>query len=65
MQLPPDSPDLNPIEDVWSMLKRGTSARFDEEPPGNVEDLVRMTPEEWEKLHWGKVFEMIDGCLGE
>jgi hypothetical protein len=60
MPLPPNSPDLNPIENVWAMLKRRRSARFDEEPPRNVEDLVRMTQEEWEKLHWGKVDEMID-----
>jgi transposase len=65
MPLPPDSPDLNAIENVWSMLKRRTSAPVEEEPLGNVGDLVRMTQEEWEKLDWGKVFEMIDGCLGE
>jgi hypothetical protein len=60
MPLPPNSPDLNPIENVWAMLKRRTSARFAEEPPRNVEDLVRMTQEEWEKLDWGKVDDMID-----
>jgi hypothetical protein len=60
MPLPPNLPDLNPIENVWAMLKRRTSTRFDEELPRNIEDLVRMTQEEWKKLDWKKVDEMID-----
>jgi hypothetical protein len=60
MPLPPNSPDLNLIENAWAMLKRRTSARFADERPRNVEDLVRMTKEEWEKLDWDEVDRMID-----
>jgi transposase len=43
---PANSPDLNPIENVWRLLKFRVQNRF----PHTKEDLIRYINEEWEKI---------------
>ena len=43
---PPNSPDLNPIENVWGILKNSVEKRC----PKNMEELKRFIEEEWEKI---------------
>jgi len=59
---PPSSPDLNPIENVWHMLKVRLRKRISspEKRPRNVEELVEAAQEEWERLDWGAVDKMIE-----
>ena len=46
IDFPPYSPDLNPIENLWSMLK----ARVENRLVHTVEDVERVLKEEWEAL---------------
>ena len=43
---PPQSSDLNPIEQLWSLLKR----RVSERGPWGVEQLKSVLREEWDRL---------------
>jgi transposase len=43
IKLPPYSPDLNPIENLWANLKTRIEARN----PSNIEDLKKFLLEEW------------------
>lgn len=43
---PPYSPDLNPIENVWGILKKRISARN----PRHLEELKQFITEEWDEL---------------
>ena len=42
----PQSPDLNPIENLWCSLKQKIAAR----KPSNLLELKRHTKEEWENF---------------
>jgi transposase len=44
IKLPPHSPDLNPIENLWGDLKRRIEQRF----PRNLSELRQFLTEEWE-----------------
>ena len=46
MDWPSNSPDLNPIENLWSIVKRNVEKRM----PRNLEDLKRMMVEEWNNI---------------
>lgn len=48
MTWPPQSPDLNPIENCWSQLKRQLNAY--EKPPAGVKELFERISIEWEKI---------------
>ncbi|GFV45265.1 transposable element Tcb2 transposase [Trichonephila clavipes] len=48
MELPACSPDLNPIEHVWDMLRRHIAAR--PRPPATVRDLEIALLEEWNSI---------------
>jgi len=43
---PSNSPDINPIENLWGLLKRNVEKR----KPRNLEDLERYMVEEWEQI---------------
>jgi transposase len=43
---PSNSPDINPIENMWSILKR----RVEKRKPVNIDELDLFLHEEWEKL---------------
>ena len=46
---PAQSPDLNPIEHLWMILKKSIGAR--NPPPCNVDQLKQAIKEEWIKYH--------------
>lgn len=46
LEWPSQSPDLNPIENLWTTLKRRVRARR----PTNLNDLYQYSREEWEKI---------------
>ena len=43
---PPQSPDLNIIENMWAILKRNVSKRF----PSTLDELWKVATEEWYKI---------------
>lgn len=46
LEMPPYSPDVNPTENLWAVLKRQIDARA----PKTIEELTKITREEWLKL---------------
>lgn len=57
-----NSPDLNPIENVWYALKRRLKRRWRDpnKRPHSKEELVEAAKEEWEKLNWRVMDKFID-----
>ena len=48
MEWTAQSPDLNPIENLWMTLKRGISARYPS--PANITELTEVVQEEWKRI---------------
>jgi transposase len=46
MEWPPCSPDLNPIENVWAIIKYKTEKRL----PKNLAEVERIMEEEWNSI---------------
>ena len=46
MEWPANSPDLNPIENLWHLVKRNAEKRM----PKNCVDLERLMVEEWDSI---------------
>ena len=46
MNWPSNSPDLNPIENLWSIVKHNVEKRM----PANIDDLKEYLAEEWDKI---------------
>ena len=64
--LAPHSPDMNPIENVWSMWKARLRKIFkgpDNRPHGR-DEVIRVCKEVWEGLPWKKISKWIEGCRG-
>ena len=49
MKWPAQSPDINPIEHLWCVLKRRL-AKYENPLPGGVEELWDHCQVEWEKI---------------
>ncbi|MFB7333713.1 transposase [Streptomyces adustus] len=60
VQLPSDSPDLNPVEGVWSLLRRGSMANIAFTDPDHLTRTLRRG-----LAHIQRHPELIDGCLTE
>ena len=52
-----NSPDLNPIENIWHMLK--CAVRNRDQPPRTEEELAQALIEEWEQLDMNKINEIL------
>ncbi len=46
MEWPSNSPDINPIENLWSIIKR----RIEKRKPRNIKELETFIIEEWNKI---------------
>lgn len=53
---PSNSPDLNPIENIWGILKRNVDKRR----PQTLNDLISIAKEEWKKISLSTVKACID-----
>jgi len=55
---PAQSPDLNPIENLWSELDR--KIRKHEQKPKNKTELIKILQEEWDNLDTNFLIKLID-----
>src|SRR5216117_2344664 len=54
---PPNSPDLNPIENLWHILRSNVRKRNPR--PMKKADLIAVLKEEWERLDMSQVKKLI------
>ena len=54
---PAYSPDLNPIENLWSVMERNLRNR---NPPGSITELRRMLQEEWNSLSQDMLRDLVE-----
>ena len=59
LQWPSQSPDLNPIENMWAELKKRMRARR----PTNLTQLHQLCQEEWAKIHPTYCGKLVEGYL--
>ena len=59
MDWPPQSPDLNPIENLWKTL----GERVRQKNPANTEKLWQFLKTEWEKITIDECRSLIDSCI--
>jgi transposase len=57
-QLPPYAPDLNPVEGIWSVLRRTTTANRAFADPEDLITAVQRGPRQLQYRH-----DVLDGCL--
>lgn len=56
VQIPPYSPELNPIENLWRTLKRNVEQRC----PQNLNDLKKFLLDEWEKIKTEEIQTLVN-----
>lgn len=56
MNWPSNSPDLNPIENIWNIVER----RIEKRKPTNIGDLKVFLGEEWEKIEKDIIINLIN-----
>eukprot|EP01155_Anaeramoeba_flamelloides_P004821 Anaeramoba_flamelloidesa1070154_18.p1 GENE.a1070154_18~~a1070154_18.p1 ORF type:complete len:102 (+),score=15.04 a1070154_18:249-554(+) len=52
---PPNSPDLNPIENLWAIM----DSHLEKNRPTNVENFIEVLYNVWEKLKWETLENLI------
>uniref|UniRef100_A0A674NUK3 Tc1-like transposase DDE domain-containing protein n=1 Tax=Takifugu rubripes TaxID=31033 RepID=A0A674NUK3_TAKRU len=57
LEWPSQSPDLNPIENMWTMLKKQVHVR----KPTNLTELHQFCQEEWLKIQPETCQKLVDG----
>jgi len=59
----PHSPDMNPIENVWSIWKAGFRKvmRDPNQWPHGREEVIAVAQRLWEELPWERIYRWIDG----
>ena len=57
LEWPSESPDLNPIENLWAELKKRVQARR----PTNLTQLQQLCQEEWAKIHPTFCGKLVEG----
>ena len=57
---PPQSPDLNPIENLWSIVKRNVENRS----PKDLEELEMFMVEKWERIPDEILESLVDSMPG-
>ncbi|KAJ8502217.1 hypothetical protein ONZ51_g5 [Trametes cubensis] len=58
MEWPAQSPDLNPIEHLWGILKRKLASH--KEPPASIDELWKRVEAEWEKISAKECRDLIE-----
>ena len=58
IEWPAQSPDLNPIKNLWMILKRAISSQ--NPSPQTVADLQVVIQEEWKKIPKGDVQKLVE-----
>ncbi|CAF3374009.1 unnamed protein product [Rotaria socialis] len=53
---PSNSPDINPIENMWSILKR----RVEKQNPSNIDELDQFLHEEWQKVETNIINNLVN-----
>ncbi len=56
MDWPSNSPDLNPIENLWAIVKRNVELR----QPKNLSELERFLEEEWKNIPNSLLINLVD-----
>ena len=59
LEWPSQSPDINPIENVWAELKKHVPAWR----PTNLSQSHQLCQEEWDKIHPTYCGKLVEGCL--